>query len=163
MKRFAVVCFAVVALMVLAGCTTNDLSTAEVGWSNYSDIVAKDFEVVGIVTATAQEVHSKSPFWFSIKTEGGTVTYADLMQKAAAMGADDIINIRVDKREESSMSWIFDFIKGSKKTYTYTATATAIKYTTASPNAPIRQSGAQSASLPGSGSGGGFGGLPLPF
>ena len=47
------ICLTVVALVVMmlvCSCSTTSLSTNQVGWSNYSQIVVKDYNVVGVVT-----------------------------------------------------------------------------------------------------------------
>ena len=62
---------------------------------------------------------------FTTNVEGSRPTYADLMKKAVEIGADDIINVRVDKTVKSKKTLI-NFLFGSEDIYVYTATA--IKY-----------------------------------
>jgi uncharacterized protein YbjQ (UPF0145 family) len=52
-----------------------------------------------------------------------------LFAEAAAKGADDIVNVRIDVQTEEKTS-PFDWLVGSQTTYTYTGTALAVKYTT---------------------------------
>jgi len=71
---------------------------------------------------------------------GSEITNYMLMKEAEKLGADDIINIRIDEREESKVIDTYEkennneikFIKRKyrKITYYYRATALAIKYTT---------------------------------
>lgn len=114
-------------MLLVCSCSTTNLTTNQVGWSNYTDLVVKDFDVVGIVSIESTEVIKKSAYNFSTTIEGSRVTYTDLMKKAIELGADDIINVRIDKKENIKTS-ILDFLVGSTKTYTYIATETAIKY-----------------------------------
>lgn len=111
--------------MVLFSCSTTNLTTSHVGWSNYSDLVAKYFDVIGVVIVENTEICTRSPFMFTTNVEGSRPTYADLMKKAVEIGADDIINVRVDKIVKSKKNLI-DFLIGSEDIYVYTATA--IKY-----------------------------------
>ncbi len=60
-------------------------------------------------------------------TTGKKVTYADLMAEAKKLGADDVINVRIDQRSESSFSPL-QIISGYTSTTTYYGTALAIKY-----------------------------------
>ena len=60
-------------------------------------------------------------------TKGKYITYSDLMKESRKLKADDVINVRIDKRLESTTTLI-DFFKGCTKKYTYYATADAIVY-----------------------------------
>lgn len=129
------ICLTVVALVVMmlvCSCSTTSLSTNQVGWSNYSQIVVKDYNVVGVVTVESTETITRSPLGITTTVEGARVTYSDLIKKAVELGADDIINVRIDKIDNYKTT-PFDFLFGSKKTYTYVATGTAIKYKDAQP------------------------------
>ena len=127
---FSVVVLAI--MMLVCSCSTTDLTTNQVGWSNYSDIVVKDYDVVGIVTVESTETIKVGFLSLTKEVTGSRVTYADLMKKAAEMGADDVINVRIDKKNNFKTT-PFDFLIGSTKTYTYVATGTAIKYKDAQP------------------------------
>ena len=149
MKKIAVL-GAIVALLVLAGCTTVDFGQADQGSVNTSAIVAKDFDVIGTVSVEHTEIIEEK-FFGLIKTHTGSKpVYNDLMEQAAAKGGDDIINIRVDKTEIQS--------KGTAKTNKYVTTALVIKYKDA-------QAGASAAGGTESLSGGGLNlkGFKLPF
>ena len=69
-------------------------------------------------------------------TKGGKVTYGDLMQEAKKIGADDIINVRIDQRDESSFSPL-QFLSGWTSKTSYVGTALAIKYKTVQANVKI--------------------------
>lgn len=127
MKKILVVLAALFVAVALTGCKSNDFTTAEVGWANYAEITVKDFNTVGIVSVTAVEETIVAPFGLSIEHKGKKITYGDLMEQAKALGADDIINVRIDKRSEGKSS-PFDFLTGSQTKVTYTGTALAIKY-----------------------------------
>ena len=117
-----------VAILSLAACTTNNFSANVAGASDYSTVVVKDFTTLGIVTVRTKEIHKSGPFGFSKSVEGSKITFADLMQEAARLEADDIINVRIDQHTDYKKS-AFDWLTGWTRTYTYTGTALAIKYT----------------------------------
>jgi hypothetical protein len=116
--------------MMSMGCQSTHFSTNTVGWSNYADVAIKDYETLGVVTVKAEEVHKVGAFHFTDDHTGSNVTYADLLAEAAKLGADDIINVRIDRKTDSSKN-LFSFFTGTTETWTYTGSALAIKYTTA--------------------------------
>jgi len=118
----------IAALLPLAACTTTDYSANMSGASDYATIAVKDFVTLGIVTVHATEIHHSSPFGFKKRIEGSKVTFTDLMQEAAKLEADDIINVRIDTNANYTRS-IFDWLFGWTRTYTHIGTALAIKYT----------------------------------
>jgi uncharacterized protein YbjQ (UPF0145 family) len=83
---------------------------------------------VGIVTVQATETHYASALGIKKRVEGSNITFSDLMQEAAKLEADDIINVRIDTHANYTKS-VFDWLTGWSRTYTYTGTALAIKYT----------------------------------
>ncbi|MDR2480296.1 MAG: hypothetical protein LBD48_13440 [Treponema sp.] len=117
----------VLLLILTAGCTSTNYSANMSGVSDYSTVVVKDYTAMGIVTVHATEIHSAGPLGFVKTVEGSKVTYSALMQEAARLGADDIINVRIDMTA-SYRTTAFDWISGWTRTYTYTGTALAIKY-----------------------------------
>ena len=127
MKKVFGLIVALAAVMIFSSCKTIDMSTNQVGWSNYTSLATKDYEVVGIIHMQAKETITTSFLSIQTTKKGQRITYSALMKKAEEMGADDVINVRVDRNTESS-STIFDWLFGSKKVYTYYATATAIKF-----------------------------------
>lgn len=119
----------IVAACALAACTTNnDYSASLAGVSDYTVVAVKDFVTLGIVTVRSTEIHHSSPFGFVKSVEGSKITFADLMQEAAKLEADDIINVRIDMNTNYKKT-AFDWLTGWTRTYTYTGTALAIKYT----------------------------------
>lgn len=118
----------VLAAIALAGCTTTDYSTNLAGVSDHATVVVKDFVTLGIVTVQTTETHFSGPFGFKKRVEGSKVTFASLMQEAAKLEADDIINIRVDMHANYTKGF-FDWLTGWSRSYTHTGTALAIKYT----------------------------------
>ena len=115
--------FLVLVAIALVSCRTVDYSYNATGVADNVTLVVKDFIPLGIVTVRAREVH-----WvrgFRQVLIGSKITYSDLMQEAAKLEADDIINIRVDTTAD------FTRKKGTlwTRTYDYTGTALAIKYT----------------------------------
>lgn len=115
-------------ILSLTTCTTADYSANAAGASDYASIAVKDFVTLGIVTVKATEIHYSSPFGVTKRIEGSKVTFADLMQEAARLEADDIINVRIDTNANYKKG-AFDWLTGWSRTYTHTGTALAIKYT----------------------------------
>lgn len=113
---FVAAIIAVVGLLAIS-CSSTNLETNKTGVSANVGLAAKDFDVVKIVKATSTETHTKSLFGKTVAGQG--ILYTQLMTEAEKAGADDIINVRVDRREQSS---------GRTTTFTYEATALAIKY-----------------------------------
>jgi len=125
MKKLIFMVFVAVALV---SCTTVDYNYNTTGVSDNVTVVAKDFIPLGIVTVQTSEVHWCRPFGFKRGIFGSKVTYSDLIQEAAKLEADDVINVRVDSVAEFRKG-AFDWLTGWKKTYSYTGTGLAIKYT----------------------------------
>jgi uncharacterized protein YbjQ (UPF0145 family) len=118
----------IMAVFSLAACRTTDYTANVSGAADHAAIAVKDFVTLGIVTVQSTEIHYSSPFGFSKKVEGKKITYADLMQEAAKLEADDIINIRIDMHANFRKT-AFDWLIGWTRVYTHTGTALAIKYT----------------------------------
>jgi len=118
----------IAAVLSLTTCTTTDYSANAAGASDYAAIAVKDFITLGIVTVQSIEIHYSSPFGFKKRVEGSKVIFADLMQEAAKLEADDIINVRIDTNANYTKG-AFDWLLGWSRTYTHTGTALAIKYT----------------------------------
>jgi uncharacterized protein YbjQ (UPF0145 family) len=116
------------AAVVFWGCTSNNYTANVSGASDYSTVAVKDFVSLGIITVKSQEIHHSGPLGLSRSVEGSKITFADLMQEAARLEADDIINVRIDMNtnyNETGFSWLTGWVR----IYTYTGTALAIKYT----------------------------------
>jgi hypothetical protein len=94
---------------------------------NRAGVVIKDFILIDTVTVYATEKHTVSPLGIKRKVEGAKVTYSDLMQKAAGIDADDIIDVRIDMATTGKTT-IMDWLKGWERTFFYTGQALAIKY-----------------------------------
>ena len=115
-------------VFTLTGCASTDYTANMTGASDYATVAVKDFISLGIITVEKIEIHHASPLGVIKRIEGSKVTYADLMQEAARLEADDIINVRIDVNTNYTGS-IFDWWTGWTRVYTHTATALAIKYT----------------------------------
>lgn len=125
MKKSIFVALIVSAVGLLGiSCTTTNSTTNTAGWSTYSDIVCKDYDAVKIVKVESTETLESKLFGLFRKFEGSSVTYSQLMDEAAKAGADDIINVRIDRKFDNSQG---NFL-AKKTVYTYYATAVAIKY-----------------------------------
>jgi uncharacterized protein YbjQ (UPF0145 family) len=118
----------IMAICALAACKTTDYTANVSGASDHASIAVKDFVTLGIVTIQTTEIHHSGPFGFKKSVEGAKITYADLMQEAAKLEADDIINIRIDMHANYTKG-LFDWLTGWSRVYTHTGTALAIKYT----------------------------------
>jgi uncharacterized protein YbjQ (UPF0145 family) len=130
MKK-VLVAFVVFTLFILAGCSTTRFSNELAGRTDYVNMAVKDFEGLGIIFVESVEEFSAGPFGFKKTHTGSQITYADLLNKAVELGADDIANIRIDVKTDHEKNKIIDFFTGYKITYTYTGMALAIKYTNA--------------------------------
>jgi uncharacterized protein YbjQ (UPF0145 family) len=83
-------------------------------------LAVKDYETKGIIIVKSNEKIDAMK-----RRTGSRITYEMLMEEARKLGADDVINVRVD------VSRVVNFDRGREEVYTYTATALAIKYTEA--------------------------------
>jgi uncharacterized protein YbjQ (UPF0145 family) len=128
MKKAGIIC-GVIILSVLTGCTTTRFSNELAGRTDYVNMAVKDFVGLGIIFVESVEEFTAGPFGFNKTHTGSQITYADLLSRAAQLGADDIANIRIDITTDRVENKIVDFFTGYKRTYTYTGTALAIKYT----------------------------------
>ena len=122
--------FLVLVAFALVSCRTVDYTYNTTGVADNVTLVVKDFIPLGIITVRAQEVHYGSPFGFKKSIHGSKITYSDLMQEAAKLEADDIINVRIDTNADfGKRKGAFDWLTGWTRTYNYIGTALAIKYT----------------------------------
>jgi uncharacterized protein YbjQ (UPF0145 family) len=126
--RMPVFVILTVAAVVFSACTSNNYTANVSGASDYSTVAVKDFISLGIITVSSREIHQAGPFGFYRSVEGSKITFSDLMQEAAKLEADDIINVRIDMNTNYSSTG-FPWFTGWTKVYTYTGTALAIKYT----------------------------------
>jgi len=118
------------AAALLSSCTTTNLAGNRTGWSDYATIAIKDYTVVGIVRVVSEEVTKRGFLGVAHSHTGSQITYDLLVSEAMKIGADDIINVRID-RTDKSLHGIFDWLVGYTEKYAYTANALAIKYTQA--------------------------------
>ncbi len=128
MKKIIVILI-VTFTIVLTGCKSVDLSTNRTGWSDYSSIVVKDYEVIDHIFVESTQVKDVGLLQLITTVSGSDVTYNMLIKEAIALGADDIINVRIDKQvisNKSLLSLVFGLYTDTIK---YTANALAIKYT----------------------------------
>jgi uncharacterized protein YbjQ (UPF0145 family) len=119
-----------IVAVLLASCTTTNLASNRTGWSDYATVAIKDYTVVGIVRVVSEEVTRRGFLGIAHSRTGSQVTYDLLVSEAKKIGADDIINVRID-RTDKSLHGIFDWLVGYTERYAYTANALAIKYTQA--------------------------------
>lgn len=112
----------VVILLVSTGCVMTS-SESSVGATQTVQLAVKDFVVVGRIR---YEVQSKTA-----NKEENLISYDQLLQKAYALGADDVINVRVDKRRKTTLP------RGNSPLRTYVVNALAIKYTNAVPGGGV--------------------------
>jgi hypothetical protein len=138
------------AAALLSACSTTNLSSNRTGWSDYAAIAVKDYTVVAIVRVESEEIVQRGFLDIVNSHSGSQVTYDSLISEAKKLGADDIINVRIDRRD-TTLHGVFDWLLGYTEKYAYTANALAIKYTQAVGRKP-----ASAASGP-SGMGGGPG------
>jgi len=121
---------ALFAAALLCSCTSINVASNRTGWSDYATVAIKDYSVVGIVRVESEEVTRRGFLGIAQYHTGSQVTYDLLVSEAKKLGADDIINVRID-RTDRSFHGVFDWLAGYTERYAYTANALAIKYTQA--------------------------------
>jgi hypothetical protein len=124
-----------VTALFLGACTTTNLGSNKTGWSDYATITTKDYAPVGIVRVTSVETTKRGFLGIVSSHKGSQITYDMLIGEAKALGADDIINVRIDRVDQSAHSTIpaIEWIFGYTEKCSYIGTALAIKYTDAQP------------------------------
>jgi len=117
------------AFALLGSCATGgvDFSAPLVGMYSTVRVAEKDFEVVSPIFLTSVKRRTGSPFGISRSVEGSEVTYTDLVLAAARLGADDIIDVRIDVRVWGRTGFA-GFLTGWNRTHLYTGSALAIRY-----------------------------------
>jgi hypothetical protein len=135
-----------VVLLAMMGCATTKFTDNYRGTYNLATITTKDYEVVGSVSLTADDIFEVGPFGWTQTHSGSTVTAQLLAEEAWKLGADDVINIRMDRYEDYTTNSILDPIVGYTKTYRWVGNALAIKYTNSVPGERAPQ--APSVTLP---------------
>ena len=128
--KVAVLAAVLFAVGLLCSCATTNLTSNRTGWSDYATIAIKDYTVVGIVRVASEEVIQRGFLGIANSHTGSQVTYDMLVSEAKKLGADDIINVRID-RTDKSLHGIFDWLFGYTEKYAYAANALAIRYTQA--------------------------------
>ena len=128
--RAAVPATVLFVVALACSCTSTNLASNRTGWSDYATVAIKDYTVVGIVRVTSEEITRRGFLGIAHSHKGSQVTYDLLVSEAKKIGADDIINVRID-RTDRSLHGIFDWLVGYTERYAYTANALAIKYTQA--------------------------------
>ena len=116
------------ALFVATGCVNVNYTVPIQGWYVTAALADKDFEVIGPVSVTSVEIHRAGPFGWVKTVEGSKVTYSDLLQEAAFMEADDIIDVRINIHA-GKVARFAERLTGWERVFTYTGKALAIKYT----------------------------------
>jgi hypothetical protein len=125
-----VLSISVLVVFILSSCSSIvpviNYNYSQDGSTNNAQLAVKDFESLGIIFVKSSESTDGNR-----NHTGSKITYEMLMIEAKKIGADDIINIKIDVNK------IEEKIKGNngnivtKITYNYTASALAIKYTSA--------------------------------
>jgi hypothetical protein len=123
---------AIVTLTVVAiatSCATArpkaDYTFPQAGSINNAPLAVKDYQPLGIIFVQSTEIIDGNG-----NHTGSKITYEMLMREAIKLGADDVINIKIDVNEVQE---IIPAAGGDvvRITYNYTANALAIKYTDA--------------------------------
>jgi len=111
--------------------------------NNAPSIPMKDYQTLGIIFVESTEIVDSSG-----NHTGSKITYAMLMREAAKLGADDIINLRIDVQETHELVAVNTYGGvTSQTTYKYTATALAIKYTTVITNHGVIESHSRTSNI----------------
>lgn len=124
MKKVLFASLAVLAVM-FTSCTTMNYEYQESGSTlSVTQLAVKDYDIVG--PCKVEVTLTEKQDLFNVKKDGSEVVYPLLLDKAIELGGQDVINVRVSKKEESTTTLYGIF--GKEATYTYTATALVIKY-----------------------------------
>jgi hypothetical protein len=115
------------ALFGTAGCRTVDYTVPLVGRYVTASLAEKDFEAIGLVFVNSTETHKAGPLGLSRSVEGSKVTYTDLMQEAARIEADDIIDVRIDIHAGKKARFA-ERLTGWERVFTYNGRALAVRY-----------------------------------
>ena len=126
-SRAGTIICVLLVLTALAGCVSVNYTAPMTGKHDNTSLIVKDFTLVGTITVHAIEKHTISPLGIKRKVEGAKVTYSDLINEAAKLRADDIINVRIDMQTNGKTT-IVDWFKGWERIFFYTGQALAIKY-----------------------------------
>ncbi|GHV48075.1 hypothetical protein AGMMS49546_38300 [Spirochaetia bacterium] len=114
-------------LFAFASCKSVDFTSNESGAYNMAPVATKDFTILGPVSLTATDTTVVSFFAFNTTHTGSTVTAALLLEEAKKLGADEVINVRIDKYDNHKESPL-DRIVGYTRVVEYKGYALAIKY-----------------------------------
>ena len=107
--------------------STINFNIPNYGNINNVAIAVKDFETRGIIFVRSAEIIDGNG-----NHTGSKITYEMLMLEAQKLGAEDVINIKIDVNPIREIFHENSF-NVSRTIYNYTATALAIKYTNALP------------------------------
>lgn len=126
MKKLLVLFVTLVSLtLALTSCVTNHYEYQDTGDTmSMVQIPVKDYDIIGTCTVTTTVTEKQT--LFSAKKDGSEVVYPLLLDEAVKMKGHDVINVRITKKEDSSIKLYGIF--GKEVTYTYTATALVIAY-----------------------------------
>jgi hypothetical protein len=116
------------AAIALASCASTDFTASLAGSYATVTVKPKNFIIVGYISIQSTETHKIGPFGLVRVVKGSKIHYTDLMQEAARLEADDIIDVRIEMNTGNRVG-VFDWLKGGKRIFTYTGNALAIKYT----------------------------------
>lgn len=105
-------------ILVLMGCAAVAVESSK-GATQTVPLATKDFIVIGPIRYTVQSRNAVK--------DKNLISYDQLLEKAHALGADDVVNVRIDKMMTNP--------SGLAVVVTYTVNALAIKYTDAVPGA----------------------------
>ena len=119
---------------------TNAAYRAEGGYATVVPVAVKDFEIKGVIF-----VSSKVTYDVAGDKTGSEITHEMLMREAVKLGADDVANVRIDRRDVNNARDNYEYnALTNAEEFTdrerypqetiYTATALAIKYTTPAPH-----------------------------
>lgn len=143
-RKSVVLAVTLVAVMSLCACSSatkkggsRTYTSTEAGKISTAQIAVKDYDVKGMIF-----VESKVTTDIAGARNGSGITYEMLMKEADKLGADDVINVRIDVVESDKHNDVYNknqvtgdetFVgrELTSREYVYKASALAIKYTKA--------------------------------
>ena len=130
------------ATLLLGACMNTTVKNATTAFNHpesgmlysFAPVGTKTFEIKGTII-----VKSRVDIDINGDKNGSEITYEMLIREALKLGADDVMNVRIDKQENTTdkdyynvspttEEETFSHRQYIKKSYIYTATALAVKY-----------------------------------
>lgn len=137
MKKLFIPCAIAVLAITFTSCTSIHYETMRSGDSiQISQLPVKDYDIIAPIKLTTKITEKESIFKFSNSKQGSEIIYQLLLDQAYNLGGNEVVNVRISKKQDADIK--FNGIFGKEVTYTYTATALAIKISNQNVNSDVQ-------------------------